>query len=593
MIKIEKKNNGEKKYSENKDNKEIKEEGLTVEFNFKRKAKELKNGLDVIVRKSNFILFFAMIFLIISASLEVLLMFRVKDITDLAFLGNVDAVKGKIYEAGILLLLLIPILIINSKFLALYMEKSMINLKSYFLENMLRSSQTYRERDKVSKYLSSLTNNISIVQTKYFASRYNFLSGLVHVVAGIVLALALDWRIIIFSIGIALIILVGVMGMSNAITGILNRLTNSHEEYTGKLREAFSGIHIIKTNDLEEKIINEFRVDSNKIQSEQAAFQKVQINVNAYIQLVVSLFLFAFLLFIIRFVWKGTYTPGEIIYLLTSFSFVLFPGLSLFMNGPDLKAGKEALLELEKIFSEKSPEEGVEIFDSNCKYIYLKNFSFSYDDEELITNLNMDLELGRKYLIVGPSGVGKSTFVRLLKKELKANSGDIEFDDISISRISKKSLLEHIAYMGQSVFLFEDSIENNIKLYKEYSSEELNNAIDKAKLTSFIDKQEDGIKSFIYDDGKNISGGEKSRIALARVIIRQAKILFLDEPFANLDSKTGSEIEKRILDLKDITVFNISHVVFRENLREYDFVLVFSKNGVEKISPEEYEKIMS
>ena len=108
----------------------------------------------------------------------------------------------------------------------------------------------------------------------------------------------------------------------------------------------------------------------------------------------------------------------------------------------------------------------------------------------------------------------------------------------------KRILFQKISNVEQQVFLFEDTIRNNITLYKDYREEEINLAIERAGLTDFIKGLPNGLDTIIYDNGKNISGGERSRIAIARGLLAKTDIIFLDEAFASLDAKVAQEIEK-------------------------------------------------
>ncbi|SET03316.1 ABC transporter ATP-binding protein, partial [Anaerobranca gottschalkii] len=114
---------------------------------------------------------------------------------------------------------------------------------------------------------------------------------------------------------------------------------------------------------------------------------------------------------------------------------------------------------------------------------------------------------------------------------------------------------------------------NNLTLYKDYSDEEINLAIRRSGLTQFVEELPNKLDTIIYDNGKNISGGEKSRIAIARSLLANKDIIFLDEAFASLDEKVAREIEKTLLSLENITVVNVSHVLFDDTKISYDKVI--------------------
>lgn len=126
-------------------------------------------------------------------------------------------------------------------------------------------------------------------------------------------------------------------------------------------------------------------------------------------------------------------------------------------------------------------------------------------------------------------------------------------------------------------------MKNNITLYKDYTGEEINTAIERAGLSDFVKSLPQGLDTIIYDNGKNVSGGEKSRIAIARGLLQKADIIFLDEAFASLDSEIAKEIENTILNLENITVVNVSHVIFKDSKSKYDHIYLVKDRGVSPI----------
>ena len=186
-------------------------------------------------------------------------------------------------------------------------------------------------------------------------------------------------------------------------------------------------------------------------------------------------------------------------------------------------------------------------------------------------------------MLVGPSGGGKSTLLRLLRKYFLPQNGEILIDEIPLKDIRKDQYFANIANIEQNVFIFEDTARNNLTLYKEYDEADIERAIEMAGLKEFVSGLPEGLDTVIYDNGKNISGGERSRIAIARGLLNNAEIMFLDEPFANLDAETAAAIEKNILDLPGVTVINVSHVVFRENQDRYDGRYLVSEKKVTAI----------
>ena len=151
--------------------------------------------------------------------------------------------------------------------------------------------------------------------------------------------------------------------------------------------------------------------------------------------------------------------------------------------------------------------------------------------------------------------------------------GMITIDGHDLKDVKREHYYKLIGNIEQQVFLFEDTVRNNLTLYKGYTDEEISEAICASGLTDFVNSLPDGLDSIIYDNGKNISGGERSRLVIARALLSKAGILLMDEAFASLDMERAREIEKTILGLKDMTVINVSHVIFNDTKELYDRIL--------------------
>ncbi|MEL3911723.1 ABC transporter ATP-binding protein [Treponema pedis] len=195
------------------------------------------------------------------------------------------------------------------------------------------------------------------------------------------------------------------------------------------------------------------------------------------------------------------------------------------------------------------------------KDFYIQNLNFSYDNEgkKILSNLNMNFELGKKYGIIGESGSGKTTMFKLLNGMLNEYTGGIYYDGEELSNLDKKTLREQVAYIDQNVYIFNRTIRENICLGSNFSNEELEKAIKDAALEPVIKECENGLDTIVEQNGQNFSGGQRQRIALARALIHGRKILLIDEGTSALDEKNAAEIEEKLLNNKDLTVIMVSH----------------------------------
>ena len=213
--------------------------------------------------------------------------------------------------------------------------------------------------------------------------------------------------------------------------------------------------------------------------------------------------------------------------------------------------------------------------------IELDGVSYAYGENRVLEGVDLTVRKNGKYLIVGPSGGGKSTLLKLLRKYFGPDQGRILVDGQNLSEITKESFFRSISNVEQQVFMFDDTLRNNLTLYRDISEEKLTRAIREAGLGMFVEKLPHGLDTVIEDNGRNISGGERSRIAIARALLNDSDILILDEAFQSLDYDTARAIESTILSLEHLTVLNVSHIIIKENRDLYNQVLYVDNRKVE------------
>ena len=217
-----------------------------------------------------------------------------------------------------------------------------------------------------------------------------------------------------------------------------------------------------------------------------------------------------------------------------------------------------ALLD-EKPYVEEIPGEE-EIKNHIIKF---KDVTFSYPnrDKEILEDVTIDINKGHKIALIGESGIGKSTFVKLIMRFWDVSSGRIEIDNKNIKDIKTKSLRNSQTLVSQETYLFNESIEDNIKIGNiNASREEVIEAAKKASIHEFIEKLPNGYDTKAGELGGMLSSGEKQRIGLARAFISNGDVLILDEPTSNLDTLNEAEILKSIKEnCEDKTIVLISH----------------------------------
>lgn len=212
--------------------------------------------------------------------------------------------------------------------------------------------------------------------------------------------------------------------------------------------------------------------------------------------------------------------------------------------------------------------------------IEFKNVSFSYGKGEVLKGISVALKLNTLTAIIGPSGSGKTTFCKLIPRFYDVSEGEILIGGAKITNISTEELMKNISMVFQNVYLFEDTIMNNIRLAKPNASDEdVISAAKKARCHDFIKSLQKGYETKIGEAGSTLSGGEKQRIAIARAILKDAPIVILDEFTSALDVENERHILQAIDNLvQNKTVIMIAHRL--ETVRKADNIIVLDKGEI-------------
>lgn len=231
--------------------------------------------------------------------------------------------------------------------------------------------------------------------------------------------------------------------------------------------------------------------------------------------------------------------------ILTSYNQIMYHYKALDLIYEHLKSKIEVLLD-NNIFFKKS--------------IILKNICFSYSDKSIVNNLNLKINKNEKIAFVGPSGSGKSTLVDIIIGLHLPNSGELIVDDCLITLKNIKSWRSKIGYIPQNVYLFDGTVAENVSFGQKYDEKKVINSLEKAKIYSFLEKEQNGIYTYVGEGGIKLSGGQKQRIAIARALYQEPEILVLDEATSALDEEIEQEIMSEIYEIsKDKTLIIIAH----------------------------------
>ncbi len=347
---------------------------------------------------------------------------------------------------------------------------------------------------------------------------------------------------------------------------------------TSRLGEIFSNIEVIKSNSTQ-------TVESKKFEEENYSVFKYlikQVKVNALTTPVMEIL--------------GSIAIGLVIYIggteviedrMSVGSFFAFSAALFMLYNPIKRVSKlynkaqDAVIanhRMHQLLNMKPKVvSGNRVLKSKIDRVIFKDVYLNYNDKRVLNGVSIDIKRGDSIALVGDSGAGKTSFVNLLVRFYDANSGTIYINGVDIKELTLSSLHKEIAFVTQRVYIFNDTVANNIAYGQEVDRQRVIDALKKAYALEFIEKYEKGIDTMLSESGNNLSGGQRQRIALARALYKNPSLLILDEATSALDNKSEVLIQKALDSLKDnIITVTVAHRL--STIEDADKILVF-KNG--------------
>lgn len=410
-----------------------------------------------------------------------------------------------------------------------------------------------------------------------------FLTEVLTLVALFVVMFLQDALMTLYSIVIIPIIFGLVSFLSRKIRKVAKEETDLSGHYFAAGSEALAGVRTVKSYNLERKSIEKFNSSVDALEDRIFGISKVTAATHPIMEFLGGLVLG---LFVIYAAWQTiTYgkTPGEFTAFITAFLLAYQPASKISKLWVELqKSLTQSFFMLRLIDTKpKSVSCGNKSLQGGNGSVNFSDVSFGYENDEVsIDKVSFNLEPGDKVAIVGKSGAGKSTLVDLILGFYSPTDGMIEIGSMDISSISPMDLKNHIAFISQDVFLFDDTIEENIKDgFASASHEEIIAAVKSAQVDGFAEDFPLGLQTRVGANGSNLSGGQKQRVAIARGLLKRASIYIFDEATSALDVENEREIMTALLEtLKNETVIFVTH---RPALFEYvDKVLMLEKGRV-------------
>lgn len=433
--------------------------------------------------------------------------------------------------------------------------------------------------DNSGKYISILYNDIKIIEDNFFNNLFQVISCFISFIISLVVLFSISPTIVIF------ISIFGVLGfiIPNALSKKLviqkNEYSQNLEQVTSITKDLFSGFEVIKGFNISNKINEIFKTASTNVETSKKKYSILESIIRGFsLSFSVTIYL-GVLLLGGYLMYKKSITVGTAIIIIQLSTHIVGPvKLSISLIN-QIRSVAMIADKIEEILEDTHDDFENTKLENFSKSICVENLNFSYTEErKALDNINLTFDKNKKYAIVGESGSGKSTLIKLLMRYYNDYDGKILIDNSNLKNIYSCDLYKNMSMIQQNVFMFDDSIKENIRLYSNHDDKDILNACERSGLSKLINKLPHGINSLVGENGNKLSGGEKQRIAIARALINNTQILILDESTSALDNETAYNLESSLLNLEDLTLITVTHKLIKNILNNYDEIIVM-KNG--------------
>ena len=456
------------------------------------------------------------------------------------------------------------------------------NLRTETFENVLSLDMKYFENKSSGRLMAILNDDVNQLERFLDTGANKLLQTVTTVIVIGGTFLYISPLIATFAFIPIPIIIFGSFKFTSTIASRYESIRESIETLNSNLSNSISGILNVKSFTRETKELDRIKGSSNGVRS--ANYHAIKLSA-AFIPIIRVAILFGFTATLL--IGGFLALDGEI--KVATYSVLLFITQRLLWPltelGDTFDLYQRAMASFNRIFSLKN--ENSDIGNGNIEFkklekkIELSDVSFSYvDNFNVLNNVNLTINAGQTTAIVGSTGSGKSTLIKLLLRLYEINNGSISYDSNSLKEIELSSLREKIGLVSQDVFLFEGTVIENIAYGDLNASEsEVWNAAQKSEADEFINNLPQKENTIVGERGQKLSGGQRQRISIARAILKNPEILILDEATSSVDNETEAAIQ-RSLDIlkKDRTVIVIAHRL--STVRNADIIYVLENGSV-------------
>lgn len=510
-----------------------------------------------------------------AASLAFILMYAIDSIQNSDF----DMGKKVLIGAGVMIIIYGIVGTGQKYFRNRYIRKALCQFKNHIFSRILDKSISDYTDHTSGKLLSAFSNDLSSIELNYLNGTVQIIYQVILFIVAILCMAYINPFLTVWVLAACLLPLILSFTLGKKLVRKELDTSDENESFVSQVKDLLNGFFVIKSFKAEREVLELF--GNRNVSLEEAKEERRDTNDTMALASEIAQFFVVGVIIVI-----GAYLT--FVNVLTVSAIIAFVQLSNYLVMPIkeivplLSNHKAASALIEKVAAaveEEKYDRREQELSGFHEDIVMKNLSFSYDgSKSVLEDVNLSFQKGKSYAVVGNSGSGKSTLLNLLLGYYRSYDGEMKIDGMEMRKINLDSLYEVVSIVQQGVFLFDSTIVDNITMFKKFDPRKVEQAIQMSGLRELI--EEKGVDYKCGEDGKNLSGGEKQRISIARCLLRETPIVIMDEATAALDNLTSFEITKEILEINGLTRVVVTHKLEENLLKKYDEIIVLKEGQV-------------
>jgi len=421
---------------------------------------------------------------------------------------------------------------------------------------------------------------VTSIEANYLEKQFGLITSLVMFTGAFTMMLLYSPLLTLIVVLLLILPVIASAMVGNKMEAAELTVSKKNETLTDTIKEIIGGFSVVKSFKAEKAVLQFFLKSNTAVEDAKCKKSKIAIVIGtissmAGITAQMGVFIAGAYLAISG---KGV-TPGIVMAFVNLMNFLLQPIAAL----PEIFASRKASVALMDklcdLLNKNMTKEKDEVIDTLKQVITVQNLSFGYkEDEDILKGLNLSLEEGKSYALVGASGCGKSTLLNLFLAAYDSYDGKIYYDNHELRNISSEALYDVVSVIQQNVVIFNATLRDNITMFRDIPKEEVDRVIDAAGLRSFV--EEHGEDYLCGENGNLLSGGERQRISIARSLLRKVSVLLVDEATAALDKQTAHQVSNAILDIENVMKVVITHSLEENLLSRFDEIIVLKTGKI-------------